>query len=238
MIDIIVLIIVILAFARGFSRGFLRSILAPIAMIVASIGAMIYFKATHDPIISLLIGLFGPLCIQLIVRLFIRTHSIVSGEKIEPSVISRFAGAGVTTVWALIFIGMSLILLAMIPAFNPTMTNIQNSVRSSIAFAPLKIFVPLEQKPKTSTPHRKRSVEEIAKDPDIQALYNDPRLKEIFKDRDIVAAIEQKNIAGLMTNPKIMALTQDTELMGKLMKIYAKLAEEGINLQDLNAPHP
>lgn len=207
---------------RGASRGFMHSLLGPFSIIVATIISIIYFQNTKDVIISLLIGLIGPLLLHLLLKFLLRAWANATNTNIKPNSLSRLGGALLTLAWGWIFICLILIFLTILPPWGKTMTIIHHDITGSASYG--QIAQPLEKifyaGPKQTTLSTKDADANI----NPQSLADDPRFQKVLKDPDVQKAIDAHDLGKLMSNPKIMALTQqimtDPETLKKVMAIY------------------
>ena len=104
MTDIIVLSCSLLLIARGASRGFLRSLLGPVALLIATVASIIYYQVTKNALISLLIGLIGPIVVQMAFNLVLRSFGGLAKSEAKLTPPSRMVGAALTLIWGWIFI--------------------------------------------------------------------------------------------------------------------------------------
>ena len=229
--DALVALITLFLLWRGSSRGILQSLIGPLAFIVASFGAYLYYKSTGNILISLSIGIIGPMILYWLLLLIIRMIASMVGGKTEPNILSRIAGAFVTTMWGLIIIVPIIIMLSFLPNLHPTIKTITTDIKISNAYTAVKPFfkllkLPHEQPAQTATGSVRKdkvittnALEEIQNDKHMQELINDPAIKQ---------AIEDKNYAALLSNPKIMQMAQNPEFVKKLMSAYSQMQEQPI----------
>ncbi len=218
--DIILTLIAVYLFLLGFTRGFLRSIFGPIALIVGTWLAWMYYQATHQSFASICIGLIAPMVLSILLRFVLAgwLKSLNPDEKL--GIISRCAGALITFIWGWVFVILMVVCLEVFPGINPTIEKMQTSINTSnfakLTIAPFKYFI--IPAPKPSATAKPVSMEELAKDPRLAALLNDPEIQD---------AAAKKDFVELLKNPKVMTLTQemmkDPELMQKMMSMYQHL---------------
>ncbi len=223
--DYITLIISLLCLARGAARGFIRSLLAPVSLIIATIIGIFYYQATQDLVVSLLIGLFGPFILQFLLRFLLKSFAQATNTDVGPGFLSSLAGAVLTLAWGWVFIVLTLILLALLPARGGVWTTVHNDVISSISYKTTAPWV------KNFLPPLKAAAQDTnaASQSDAQSLSQDPRFQKVLQDPEVQKEINDHDIAKLMSNPKIMALTQqimnDPAMIKKLMSVYRSQAE-------------
>ena len=135
MTDTAVLILSIFFLIRGASRGFINSLLIPFSIIVATIISIIYYQITKEMIVSLLIGLIGPLLLNLGIRVLLKKLAKATNSEIKPNFWSRLGGACLTLAWGWVFIIFALILLVSLPTWGNTLTAIHNDVIKSASYS-------------------------------------------------------------------------------------------------------
>ena len=221
MVDIITFILSILFLIRGASRGFMRSLLVPSSIIVATIISIIYYQGTGNLITSLILGLIGPLFLNLLFKSLLPSESaklaIITDTKIKLSFFSRLGGSILTLIWGWVFIIFTLILFTVLPPWGETLTAIHNDVGNSASYG--YIAKPLEEiffaAPKQNN--------------DAKSLAEDPRFQKILQDPDIQKEIDAHDIVKLMKNPKMMDLVQqlmsDPATMKKVFALYGSQAQ-------------
>lgn len=219
--DYIILVLSLFLLARGAARGFIRSLLAPISLIITTILSILYYQATHDLIVSLLLGLLGPILLHHLLKFLLKTFARATNTDTSPGFFSSFAGSVLTLAWGWVFIALTLILLALFPAKENFWTPYHKDLTASISY---KIIAPWEEKlfplPKEKSTDKTR----LSSTADTQSLAQDPRFQKILQDAEIQQEIKDHDMAKLMSNPKIMALTQqimtDPEMLKKVMAVW------------------
>jgi hypothetical protein len=208
---------------RGSSRGFVRSLLGPFSIIVASILSIVYYQNTKEMVLSLAIGLVGPLFLQLLLKSFLKTWAKATNTDVKPDFLSRFGGSILTLIWGWVFIVFTLILLVVLPPLGKTLAAVHNDVVKSISYC--RIAKPLED---TFFATSKKNIPVATNTDlnlDVKSLTEDPRFQKVLQDPDIQQDIDTHDIVKLMSNPKMMALTQqimsDPETIKKVMALYS-----------------
>ncbi|MBF0570887.1 MAG: CvpA family protein [Candidatus Omnitrophica bacterium] len=224
--DFITFFLSLFLLSRGASRGFVQSLLGPFSIIVATIISIIYYQSTKNMIVSLAIGLIGPLLLHLLLKFLLKTWTDITNTDIKPTVLSRLAGSILTLIWGWVFIILSLILLSVIPPAGKTLTAVHNDVLQSASYILSKpfedvLFAPLKNSPSVNT---------SSPTPDTKTLAEDPRFQKILQDPEIQKEIEDHDLVKLMRNPKMMELTQqimsDPATMKKVMAVYKSQAQQ------------
>lgn len=230
--DIITLSASALLIWRGFSRGFLRSLLGPLALLIATLMSITYYQVTQNTLVSLLIGLIGPIVLQILFNLSLRSWTAFTNPDAKLTPVSRAIGAVLTFLWGWVFIVMTLLLLDMVPPLVGAIEVMHKDMRRSLSYAvirPLRhsIIPEAKQHPINAT----RALP--ADNADVQALAQDPRFQNLMNDPEIQKAIEAKDFAKLLSNPKMMELTQqlmsDPEMMKKMLTAYSQMQNQPAN---------
>ena len=220
--DFITFFLSVFLLLRGASRGFLHSLMGPLSIIVATILSIIYYQDTKDILISLLIGLVGPLGIHLLLKFLLGTWEKATNNAMNPNFLSRLGGAILTLIWGWIFIIFTLLLITLLPPFGKTLAIIRHDITNSESY--VSIAKPLEDMFFTAPKQNKPATPVVAASVDAKSLADDPRFQKILQDPDIQNEIASHDFGKLMSNPKIMALTQqimsDPEEIKKVMAIY------------------
>lgn len=213
--------------ARGAARGFLRSLLVPVSLIIATIISIFYYQITKDLTVSLLIGLFGPILLHHLLKFILRTFAKATNTDIAPDFLSSLGGAILTLAWGWVFIVLTLILLALFPARGELLTTLHNDITSSTSY---KITVPWVENFLPALKGILLKRKNVTLKSDAQSLAQDPRFQKVLQDPEIQKEIADHDIAKLMSNPKMMALTQqimnDPVMIQKMMAVYRSQTQQ------------
>ena len=242
--DLITSLLSLFLMALGYSRGFLRSLLGPIALIAATILSVIYYQYTGQLITSLMIGLVGPLVLLFILKFILKSWISATKSKAKPEFPSRLAGLAMTLLWGWVFIILTLVLLAIFPSLNSSLTFLHNDVTHSYSYALARPLENLLVKPAPATPLRQRQAEQTrharSAPAQGQSLATDPRFQKVLQDPEVQREIQERDYAKLMQNPKMMALTQqimnDPSLMQKVLSAYKNRPQAGAPEQNSAQP--
>jgi len=222
MTDTIALFLSIYFLIRGAARGFLNSIIFPLCIIATTALSIVYYQLTKELILTLIIGIAGPFLLFFLFKLIISKALKAVNSEIKPSLLSRLGGALLTLAWGWVFISCTVLLLAVLPCWGKTMTFIHNDVTKSASYFFAKpwgesFFGPSIKNTKTD---KGTASENAAK-----SLANDPRFQILMNDPEIQKEIDAHDMVKLMSNPKMIELTQqiisDPETMKKVMAIYS-----------------
>lgn len=211
--DAIIVFCSIFLLWKGAAQGFLVSLLGPLALIFATIVSIVYYIWTKDLFISLCIGLLGPFILAWIFHFFLRSWTQMTNPTGKLSLTSRIGGAALTWIWGMIMVGITVLLLGMAPPINKPLRMMYEDIHTSFAYHMLK-------------PFDFSAVENKDQPTDLQSLYQDKRLQDIINDPQIIAAVHHQDYTALMSNPKIVALTQDPALIKKMMAIYKQMYQQ------------
>jgi uncharacterized membrane protein len=214
---------------RGATRGFINSLLFPVSIIVTTILSAVYYKMTNDMIISLAIGLVGPLLLCILLKFIFKLWVLALNNDIQqPGFSSRLAGAALNLIWGWVFIIFTLIMIVVLPPWGGNLTAAHNDVQRSASY--ISIAKPIQE---AFFPGSKQNPAadingSVAKE-DATSLANDPRFQKILQDPEIQKDIESHDIAKLMSNPKMMNLVQqimsDPDTMKKVLTLYKSQAQ-------------
>lgn len=245
--DLITFILSIVFMSRGASRGFMNSLINPFSIIVTTILSIVYYQTTKNLIISLLIGSVGPLLMNLLLKILLRSWAKATNTDIKPTSLSRLGGAILTLIWWWVFIVFTLLLLVVIPtSFGKTWEAVHNDVTHSISYC--RIAKPLGKRlldaaavkdpvlsKKVSALYTAEAnqdaaaVTKVYTSFDTKSLAEDPRFQKVLQDPEVQQEINAHDIVKLMGNPKMIALTQqimsDPETMKKVMALYRSQAQ-------------
>ena len=228
--DCAIFILNIFLVIRGSSRGFMRSLLGPFSIIVATIISIIYYQITKDIILSLVIGLIGPIFLHLFLKNLLKAYAKATNTEIRPDFLSSLGGVILTLIWGWVFIIFTLLLLALLPPWGKTLSAIHNEVIDSGSYHLIKplgdsFFAPSKQDVSAAASSSAAN--------DAKSLADDPRFKKVLQDPEIQKEINNHDMVHLMGNPKMIALTQqilsDPATFKKIMAIYNSQTQSQAN---------
>ncbi len=204
----------------------MNSLTVPFSIIVATIISIIYYQTTEDMIASLLIGLIGPLLLNLLLKFLLKTWAKAINTEIKPGFLSRLGGSVLTLIWGWVFIIFALILLTVLPPWGETLTAVHNDVTKSASCLIAKhleeiLFGPHDGHSQLLAASKQNN--------DAKSLAEDPRFREILHDPDIQKEIDAHDIVKLMNNPKMMDLVKqimsDPVTMKRVFALYKSQAQ-------------
>lgn len=219
--DMAALILSIGFLVRGVSRGFMHSLTGPFSIIVTTTLSVIYYQNTKDIIVSLGLGLIGPLLLNSFLKFLLKKWARATNTEIRPNFLSRLGGAFLTLIWGWVFIIFTLILLTVLPPWSETLTAIHNDVVKSNSYL---MAEPWEKILFAASKHPVPTAAVDASSNDAKSLAQDPRFQKILQDPEIQKDIDAHDIVKLMSNPKMRDLVQqlmnDPATMKKVLAVY------------------
>ena len=106
---------------------------------IATIAAFSYYWMAKGLLVSILIGVLGPFVLAWVFKVILQLRS-KNNASVNPSPLSRLAGAAVTFVWTAVIVLPVIFVLAIVPAFFP-FAEIHKDVHASWSFALIKPFL-------------------------------------------------------------------------------------------------
>ena len=220
--------------ANGWFKGFMRVILGPLSLIVGTVISYVYYQTTKNVPIALLIGLIGPFLLKFSMQFAVNTWNSTIDRNLPPSFISRTIGASLGFLWGACIIGITVLMIAVIPlpSGTGTLQKIQQDVQNSFIFS--RLPSPLAKNLSSTNAQQVNGAftalnnEEMAKrlqsSKEFKTLMEDPQIQEIFKDEATIKQIENKDLGKLLTNKKFLKLLQDPKLIQKMMQLHSTVS--------------
>jgi hypothetical protein len=203
----------------------MNSLLGPFSIIAASILSIIYYQITKEMMISLAIGLVGPLLFLLILKSILKIWTKATHTDIKPAFFSRLAGSILTLIWGWVFIVFTLILLSVLPPLGKPLAAMHNDVIKSMSYC--RLAQPLKGIFFAAPKRQDTVVTSNALIFDSKSLAEDPRFQKILQDPEIQKEIDARDFVKLMSNPKMIALTQQIMSDPATMKKVMALSSQG-----------
>jgi uncharacterized membrane protein required for colicin V production len=132
--DTVIRLILIYFALRGFFKGFIAILIGPISLVLGLIISFSYYSKTHDLIKTSLVGILGPIIINLCLSLAFKVWKVTFAKDESPSLTSRFAGAAFSVLWGGAYLAMFLFFIAMVPPSFPKLGAIQQNVSESQSY--------------------------------------------------------------------------------------------------------
>lgn len=240
--DKIIFFFAIYLFWRGWSKGFLQTVLGPIALIVATVLSYIYYIITHNMIIAIAIGTVGPIILSIVLSMTIGTL-LLAADKKNISLLSRFLGASINTIWGEFLLITGIFLIMFIPLKIPLVQNIQSDIQQSRSYSQVKTKIDemFDQDVAGALDPSKlailtdpKGLEHLGKTKEFQDVMNDPLVQDLLNDPQTTQAIEQKDIGKLMQSPKFIAITKDPDLLKKFLALYGTILQPDQSKKEAN----
>ncbi len=188
-----------IALLIGASRGFSYSLIGPCSFIIGSALAFFYYSLTHNLLISVLIGVLGPLILGAICTSILNALKQNNPQGTGP--LSSITGALVTLCWTAILVLPVFFILALLPPIAP-FKSLHDDIHASWSLGLIRPFIP------ESTPSSSGNAQ--------------ARMQSLLKDPVIAQAVRDKNYAALINNPKFMTLIQDPQFVRDFLATASK----------------
>ena len=139
--------------------------------------------------------------------------------------------------WGWVFIILTLILLALFPAKKNLWIALHHDVTASISYNITAPWVGNVLPLLKENPPRNKCQSSTS---DTQSLAQDPRFQKILQDAEIRQEINSHDMGKLMSNPKIMALTQqimsDPEMIKKVLSAWRSQSKNRLTVTTTDGP--
>lgn len=234
-VDLILCFLIVYYAYSGWHKGFFRSILGPISFIICFLFAWLYFKRTHNILISFAISMIGPFLINRFV-LWVITIERESREDRSPlDSMSRWLGGAVTLVWGLIMSLLVVFLLAVNPVKIEPIVFARQNILKSFVFSLLSPKLPKsslalateKSNSITAAPKGEESSEltdqSLAQTAEYQNLMADARIKDLFADPEVEQLIKDKDYMKLLQNKNFGKILDDPQLIAKMLQLQNKM---------------
>lgn len=240
--DKIVFFLAIYLFWRGWSKGFLQTMLGPISLIIATILSYVYYVITRNMIIAIAIATLGPIILSIVLSMTIGTL-LLAADKKNISLMSRFLGATINTVWGEFLLITGILMLLFIPLKIPLVLGIQGDIQQSWSYLQVKTKVNEifgQDMAGTLDPEKlailtdPKALENLGKTKEFQDIMNDPLIQDLLNDPKTTMAIEQKDIGKLMQSPKFIAITKNPDLLKKFLSLYGMILKPNASKKEAN----
>ena len=230
--DLSVVLLLVYFFYAGWKKGLLRILMGPIALVVGSIVAYIYYQQTKNLAISLIIGIVGPLLIEIGLSLILKFTADAKKKEDQPIFTwGQFGGGIINLFWNGSIVALVLIFIAIVPFSVPWFEHIQTDVLHSRSFVILNQCSGNKlRSSQTSTPTAKmaansKQAKNIQSTPEFQKLMDDPRIQALYNDPETLQEIKDKDIVKLLSNPKMQTVLQDPKLLQQFLAVNQKMME-------------
>jgi uncharacterized membrane protein required for colicin V production len=234
-IDLMICFLIVFYAFSGWRKGFFRSILGPVSFVICFLFAWLYFKRTHNILISFTISMIGPFLINQFV-LWVMSIERDSQEDRSPiDLTSRWLGCAVTLLWGLTMSLLVLFLLAISPLkIEPIVFARQNIVKSfvfsilSSRLSRSSFALATDESNSTtaaSTGGKSVGLEDnsLVKTAEYQDLITDQRIKDLFADPEVQQLIKDKDYMKLLQNKNFGMILDDPQLIAKILQMQNKI---------------
>lgn len=232
-IDIFVIFILLYAAGLGWQKGIIRLGLSFFSFLLSSLIAHLYFINTNNIIYALALFLVSVLFLSVFLShgLKIWNKKICKGKP--PFILSRILACCLTLCWAILFLGIILFSLSIIPAKGSAMEKTRDATLNSYSYNLIKInlknILPsnvssfIESLQKDDVPALQLDVEQaqtLQSTEEFKYIYENEKIQEILKDEELMESLQSQDIASIIKNPKIYKLLQDPKLIEKIKQLY------------------
>ena len=236
-LDYILSGLILFSFWRGWVKGILRTLLGPFIFFLCVVYAYLYYQRTKNFLLSLGIGLAGPIVLNVIVWMFFAVFNKGPRSRDKDKtkhpfdVLNRFAGGIFSACWTVLVIGSGLIFFAVIPIRIPGLEGVRRLVTSSESFSMIRsstekyISFPPENVVPVDLENNQEYVQRMQETPEYQDLMRDQRVKAVSDDPRIREKVQSKDIVGLFYEPRIQELMKDPNLIRKFFDFHRSMQE-------------
>jgi len=223
--DYIVLVVVSLSTLNGWRRGFLRSLLGPLSLVVCSVLSFVYFQKTHNLFWSLLLCILGPLLLNILLALLLRSGQKTDEEGQSISSGSRILGALFNLSWNTGILILFLVWILMIPANVFGLAKIHSDINGSMTISLLNQRLPnhlplVDHFQNTwrvlNNPKERKMIESSL---EYKAIAQDEKIQGILADQNLIGQIHRGEMTKVLSNPNIQEIFQDKELIKKFLAL-------------------
>jgi uncharacterized membrane protein required for colicin V production len=235
MIDFVVLALLVYFLYKGWVNGFLRTLIKPVALILSCISGLIYYSQTHNLIASLLIGILGPIALNILFSLGITIwHKTVNANS-PLSYVSRLSGSCISLLHGSVHFILIAVLIIMTPWDFPWLSRLREQMASSRSYAlirkPLKPFLPakpMNARDILKMMHDPSRMEKIQSLKEYKMLMEEKEITDLLSDKDILRYIQDKNFSALMAHPKMRSLLKNPKALKKVLNLNVKIIEQSM----------
>ena len=234
-IDLIICFLIVFYAFSGWRKGFFRSILGPISFVICFLFAWLYFKRTHNILISFTISMIGPFLINQFILWVVTIERESREDRLTIDLTSRWLGCAVTLIWGLTMSLLVVVLLAVSPLkMEPIVFARQNIVKSFV-FSLFSSRLPKSSLALATDQSNSATViqndgessgpadQSLVQTAEYQDLINDARIKDLFADPEVQQLIKDKNYMKLLQNKNFGRILDDPKLIAKMLQLQNKM---------------
>lgn len=232
-IDLIVIGLVLYYIGRGWLKGFVGSLIGPISLFLGAGISYMFFRQSHNMMISGIIGFFAPILIHI--TLSVVTNVTTYGrQKPPPSLISSFFGAVISTAWSGGILVLMMLMINVLPPQLPTIGRLQEGLSLSKSFQAVNrmtgnfsIYSSMPVQTFMSVLENPEQLAAVQSSDAYQSFVNDDRIRDLMNDPDIRSAVEDRNIAKMMADKRMIDILQDEDMLSKVFAVQRLIIEQG-----------
>ena len=193
--------------------------------------------------IGLALAILSPFIITIIVSLGLKLWHKAVNDNAPLSFLSRLTGSAFNVLWGGSYVAVLLVLIGMVPIRTGKFKNVQDDVLASRSYSLLENVIN-RRMPNVSLDMR--NLGEILQDPEkfeqfqsseeFKTLSADQKLHALLSDKETAQQIQDKDYNKLLSNPKMLAVLKDKELLGKIFALNKKIIEEGLPTEPEEQP--
>ena len=237
--DFIICFLIVFYAYSGWRKGFIKSILGPVSFIICAVIAWMYFKKTHNVLISFSISFLGPFIINKFVSWIIDVERDPKEPQSFVGLTNRWLGSAVALVWGMSMVFLIILFLMISPLKVATLQPVRASILNSFFFAVisprLAVFFPAimpvaptsesidNTLPAKRDKGQSAANHSLAQTQEYQNVINDPRVKDLFADPEVAQLIKDKDYFKLLNNPKFAKILEDPQLIAKMLQLQSKI---------------
>ncbi len=235
--DTVVVICLSIFFAIGAFKGFIYSLIGPVSLTIGVIASFFYYSKTNNIFIALVISIFAPIILNILFLISYGMYKKYLAKESFISWLSRLGGAIFSVLWSGAMLGLTLVLITLIPLNNNWLNIIKSNITQSRSYAFIDamtgdkitsatkdldtLLVALEN------PQMRANLE---KNEEIKDLINDESLQSLMQDEMTRQQIVNKDFPALMKNEKFKAVMGNKDLAKKLLSLEKAIISGEMNL--------
>lgn len=232
MTDGLILIVMLFSFWRGWQKGLLRTLLGPLSLFVGTIASYLYYSYKHDFLISILIGLLGPIVLNIILSVLLSIWNKTVDRNQKATNFSRAGGGFLNLFWTSGLVVLVLILLAMLPPHVFGLDKFKADLNRSISYSLVQQFIqdkvpPQNKMENTLNVFNPGQLKTIKDTKEYKTLMEDKKVQAILSNEETMKQIQRKDFAKLLSNAEFLKIFQDEQLMKKIMDLNMRVLKEG-----------
>ena len=235
MVDLIIFCLLLIFFWAGWLKGILRSLIGPISLGLSLAAGLIYYWITQKFFYSVLISLFGPIALNIILSIILKTWNKTVSDKSSPKLTSRILGGLFSLLWYGSIFMVTLILIAVVPIRIPGFSKIQEFILLSKTYSAIdkltgnKIAILFDVKNMITILKDPQTKAAIESSPAYQTLTADHNFKNLFADKNLLKSFEHQNTIQLLSNQKVQAVLNSKDSLQKFMAVQTEIIRRSLD---------